>query len=207
MTDASFATMGGGDLVARFVQTTRPFHERLFRIALTLCRDRDQAADLTQEALIRAFRAFDRFREGEAVLPWLARILRNLHLDTFKTGRARHEVAAHQLSADRGDPLDFQPSRVPDPLAALERSRLSAFLTEELEALDPDHRLVVILCDIEEFSYQEAADVAGIPIGTVRSRLSRCREHLRQRLLRRMEEGNLTGGKVVPIARRKGEPR
>jgi RNA polymerase sigma-70 factor (ECF subfamily) len=175
-----------GDHVSRFVRLTSPYHDRLNRIALALCHDADQAADLTQEALIRAFRAFDRFVPGQPVLPWLARILRNVHLDSFKTGRARHELAAHQLPLDRQDPLESRKAPGPDPHVAMERSQLRAWLWQEVQALDPGHQLVIILCDIEEFSYQEAADVAGIPVGTVRSRLSRCREHLRRRLEERM---------------------
>lgn len=179
------------DQVSRFVELTAPFHERLFRIAMTLCHDRDQAADLTQETLVRAFRAFDRFRTGEPVLPWLARILRNLHLDLVKSGRARYEVAAHQLggrSEQLEDPFASVPATTPDPLTALERSQLAGWLAEELEALEPAHQLIVVLCDVEDLSYQEAAEVAGIPVGTVRSRLSRAREQLRERLRRRMAE-------------------
>jgi RNA polymerase sigma-70 factor (ECF subfamily) len=177
------------DQVSRFVEVTAPYHERLFRIAMTLCHDRDQAADLTQETLVRAFSAFDRFRVGEPVLPWLARILRNLHLDLVKSGRARYEVPARQLGERQErqeDPFANVAAKTPDPLTELERSQLAGWLAEELEALEPAHQLIVVLCDVEELSYQEAAEVAGIPVGTVRSRLSRAREQLRERLRRRM---------------------
>lgn len=182
------------DEVSRFVALTEPFRERLYRIALSLCRDRDQAADLTQEALVRAFRALDRFRPGAPVLPWLARILRNVHLDSFKTGRAQHEIAEHQIARDDQGVYAERAASDPDPLASLERAELSAWLQEELEALDPAHRLVLILCDIEEMSYKEAAEIAGVPIGTVRSRLSRCREQLRNRLKQRMAAQHGTVG-------------
>lgn len=182
------------DQVSRFVALTEPYRERLFRIALSLCHDRDQAADFTQEALVRAFRAFDRFRPGAPVLPWLARILRNVHLDSFKTGRAQHEVAEHQIARDEQGVYAEQAAPDPDPLATLEQAELSSWLQEELEALDPAHRLVLILCDIEDMSYKEAADIAGVPIGTVRSRLSRGREQLRVRLKQRMAAHDGTSG-------------
>lgn len=170
-----------------FVRVTRPYHERLYRIALSLCHDRDQAADLTQEALVRAFKAFDRFHAGAPVLPWLARILRNIHLDTFKTGRAQYEVAEHQVARrEVGSFYEETAAASPDPLAALERSRMSTWLNEEIAALDEGQRIIIVLCDIEGLSYQEAAEIAGVPVGTVRSRLSRCRAYLRERILERM---------------------
>jgi RNA polymerase sigma-70 factor (ECF subfamily) len=192
----TLAFSGGEDLVARFERVTKPYHERLFRIAVALCGDRDQAADLTQEALVRAFRAFDRFRPDQPVLPWLARILRNYFLDTLKTGRAKHELAGHQMATE--DPYANLPARAPSPFDEVERSQLATILQEEIEALDQPHQLVLILCDIEGFSYQEAARVAGVPVGTVRSRLSRCRSHLRQRIQERLagqqkNERNLPG--------------
>lgn len=173
------------ELVTQFVRLTRPCHERLFRIALSLCGDRDQAADLTQEALIRAFRAFDRFRLGAPVLPWLARILRNHYLDTLKTGRVRHELSESQMGG--GDEL-ARAGAVPSPIKQIERAQLMRWLQQELESLPEDQRLIVLLCDVEGMSYKEAAEVAGVPVGTVRSRLSRCREVLRNRITARMAE-------------------
>lgn len=174
-------------LVARFTRTTAPYHARLYRIAKALCRDADQAADLTQETLVRAFCAFASFREGAPVLPWLCRILRNLHLDSFKTGRARHERSARELASEVDDPYEHVASSAPGPLAALEQKTLRGLLQEEIEALEPGQRLILIVCDVEELSYEEAAELAGIPIGTVRSRLARARERLRERLHSRLE--------------------
>ena len=174
-------------LVSEYLRITRPFHERLHRIALSLCRDPDLAADLTQEALVRAFKSFDNFRTEAPVLPWLARILRNIHLDLLKSGRARYEIADHQTGHGK-DQYEFAPGSMQDPLSCVEQSQLLGWLQEELAVLDKDHQLIIILCDMEGFTYQEAADVAGIPIGTVRSRLSRSREKLRLRLKERMEK-------------------
>ena len=180
-------------LVSSFVTLTRPYHERLHRIACSLCNDPDQAADLTQEALIRALRAFDRFDDSRPVLPWLARILKNAYLDSLKTGRHRHEVAEHQLGGREQNPVAMTASAMPDPQSLTERAQVGAILREEVAALDPDHRLVVTLCDIEGFSYKEAAEVAGVPVGTIRSRLSRCRMYLRERILLRLKKRTESG--------------
>ena len=77
-----------------FTALTRDVHPRLFQLALALCGDRDLAADLTQDALVRGFLAFDRFRPGAPVYPWLARILRNAFIDHHRSARVRREVAA-----------------------------------------------------------------------------------------------------------------
>ena len=176
--------------VSQFVKLTGPHHRQLLRIALALCRDRDLAADLTQETLLRAFLAMDRFRPGAPMLPWLARILRNVFLDTRKTGRARHEIAEHQLPPDGLSPLSQAKSTTPQPLAQAEQAQLCLWLQEELNALPSPQQLLLVLCDVEGFTYQEAADVAGVPVGTVRSRLSRGREALRLRLQKRLSEEN-----------------
>ena len=186
--------------VGRFIELTRPHHAPLQRIARALCHDRDIAADLTQETLIKAFRAFDRIDTSKPMLPWLARILRNVYLDTLKTSRARHEIAAHERAETADDPYAQIAHPTADPLAELERTELRHWLREEVDALDPDQRLVIILCDIEEFGYEDAAQVAGVPIGTVRSRLSRARARLRARLIERMSSppDSTEGGEPFP---------
>lgn len=166
--------------MSRFLRLTTPHHERLFGFALSLSHDPDRAADLTQEALVKAFKAFHQFREGQPVLPWLTRILRNVHLDTFKTGRAKHELAEHQLAREPDDIYGQISSPAPDPLAQLERSRLGEMLMEEMERLDPEQRQVLILCELQGFSYEEIAAMTETPIGTVRSRIARGRRHLRR---------------------------
>jgi RNA polymerase sigma-70 factor (ECF subfamily) len=181
------------DLLSRFTRATSVHQNRLYRVARALCRDSDVAADLTQETLIHAFRAFDSFRPEQLVLPWLCRILRNVYLDSLKTGRARHEVAGRELPGEHDDPYHNVRGSTPDPLGMLERQTLRACLSEELEALEPDQRLILVLCDVEEMSYQEAAEIAGIPIGTVRSRLARCRERLRARLRARLQLSENSG--------------
>ncbi|MBW2734161.1 MAG: RNA polymerase sigma factor [Deltaproteobacteria bacterium] len=173
--------------VSRFVELTRPYHDRLFRIAITICGDRDLAADLSQEALVRAFNAFDRFEDGRPVLPWLTRILRNVYLDTFKTSRAKHEV---RVGGDRDvQPFASVPSPTPNPLQLTEQREMQRILASELGKLDPAHQLVINLCEMEGMSYQEAADAMEVPIGTVRSRLARARDALRQRIIRRLAQG------------------
>lgn len=174
------------DTVARFVSLTSPHHGRLFRIALALCHDEDRAADLTQEALVRAFRAFDRFRPGAPARPWLIRILKNLFLDTRKAGRARFEIAEHQLGARSADSYAGAEDDAPSPLEQVERSQLTTWVQEEIAAMPPPQQQAVTLCDLEGMTCREAAALADVPAGTIRSRLFRGRETLRRRLEARM---------------------
>lgn len=164
-----------------FGRLTRPLQGRLIRIATAMCGDPEQGADLAQEALVRAFVAFARFKPGSPALPWLTRILRNVYLDQVKSARARREIAACDVRGP-DDPIETSSSEEPSPLARLAQRELRALLLRELEALGPDQRTLVVLCDVEGFTYREAAEVLEIPVGTVRSRLSRCHERLRRRL-------------------------
>jgi RNA polymerase sigma-70 factor, ECF subfamily len=175
----------GSSREAEFVRLTEPHHRDLYGVALALCHDADQAADLAQEALVRAYEAFDRSRPGAPVRPWLRSILRNLFLDTFKTGRARHEVTDSELGSGQGAGLAEMAAEGVDPLARLEQAELQAWVREEIAALSVDHQQVLELCVMHEMGFAEAAELAGIPVGTVASRLGRARVELRERLRRR----------------------
>jgi len=179
--------------VTRFVRLTAPHHAKLLRIARAICHDRDNAADLCQEALVRAFKAFDSFRPEAPVLPWLTRILRNIHLDRVKSGRARFEVAEHQLTPGAVDPIAAAPAMTPTPLALAERAQLATWARQELERLPHFQQQAVILCDMEGLSCREAGELMDVPAGTVRSRLFRAREQLRLRL-----EARLAGSAAPP---------
>lgn len=172
-----------------FERLTEPYHPRLFRLACSFCKSPDLASDLTQEALVKAFLAFDTFDNAQSIFPWLARILRNTYLDSLKTGRVRHEIAEHQLSSAANATV-FSVADEPSlssPLAQLEKAELQLWIQDELQALDEPHRSVLILCDMEELSYDEAAEILEVPIGTIRSRLARARQQLRERLIRKRD--------------------
>ena len=185
--------------VAAFTRLTEPHHRQLFGIALSLCRDRDQAADLTQEALIRAYQAFDRFRPGAPVLPWLRRILRNVFLDTFKTGRARHEVTESTMGSAEHEPYQLDTTHAHDGVSALdqlERNQLVTWLQQEIAALDPSQQQVLELCVMQDLSFKEAAELLELPVGTVASRLARARAELRLRILKQISAARRRGEKV-----------
>lgn len=192
--------------VATFVRLTAPHHRELLGLARALCRDGDQAADLAQETLVHAFKAFDRFRPDAPVRPWLRRILRNLFLDSLRTGRARHELSDSQRGVRDDTPLPSAGVDTSDPLAALERAQLSSWLREEIAALEPDQRQVMELCVMQDLTFQEIAELTDLPVGTVASRLARGRARLRERMLQRAQPRGERAGGGATLRSGDGEP-
>lgn len=159
------------------------YQDMLFRISVRLIRDECAAEDAVQNALIQAFQNIRSFRGG-SFKSWLARVAVNASYDELRR-MGRH--AAHPLEQFTQDGEEIEspmwmtdPSARPDELA--ENSELQRALHRCIRALVPDYRLMVILVDIEGMSYEEAARVARVPVGTVKSRLARARMQLRDSL-------------------------
>ena len=148
-----------------FVLLLREYDLRHRRLAFRLLGDRERMDDVLQEAYARAFRALPRFRGGSAIGTWLYRIVYNACLDELRRSGARREVSLDEWR-ERGS------SRT---VGVEERLDLEAALA----ALPVELRAVVLLVDADELSYHEAAEVLGIPAGTVASRLSRARDALK----------------------------
>lgn len=154
--------------------------DRLYRVALGLCRNRTDAEDLVQESLLRAFRRFDRFTPGTNCLAWLATILRNIFINQVtREGRAvllDDEGAMEHALAPREN-------IVPTPEEALlQRTIDDRPLAEAVDRLPPRFRDVLLLADVEGLSHREIAQRCELPIGTVMSRAFRARRLLRKAL-------------------------
>jgi len=153
--------------------------------ALRLTRSREDAEDLAQEAIVRAFDAYDRF-DGANFKAWMLRIVTNLYINKYRQrqrgpqlGSLDEEGVIEPMSAE---------SQIPDRVLLDET--VGAEIEEALAKVPEDFRLAVILSDLEGLSYQEIADITQVPIGTVRSRIARGRSILRKAL----EEYALTEG-------------
>ncbi len=184
----------------RFEILTRPHVAALWRVALRMTGDRDAADDLTQEACLRAYRAFDRFEEGTNYKAWLLRIMTNLCLDLLRR-RARSALVPF------GEDGDHAPDVAPEadgPDAQLIRKRFRKELACAMDKLSPEVRLVVSLALLKGLSYQEIAEIAGCPVGTVRSRLNRGRKQLQQDLQHYMPHPAPALRLVVDAPGRKG---
>jgi RNA polymerase sigma-70 factor, ECF subfamily len=148
-----------------FVALLREYDLRHRRLAFRLLGDRERMDDVLQDAYARAYRALPRFRGSAAIGTWLYRIVYNACLDELRRSGARREVSLDEWRDRESDRTD----RVEERLD----------LEAALAALPVELRVVVLLVDADELSYNEAAEVLGIPAGTVASRLSRARDALK----------------------------
>jgi len=151
---------------------------RVYRLAYRLTGNQHDAEDLTQEVFVRVFRSLSSYRPG-TFEGWLHRITTNLFLDL---ARRRQRIRFDALPQDFDDKL---PGNFASPEGDFAHELFDADIELALAALKPDFRVAVVLCDIEGLSYDEIADVLGIKIGTVRSRIHRGRAMLRDALAHR----------------------
>lgn len=155
--------------------------DRVFRLALRLTGNRHDAEDLTQEVFVRVFRSLESFTQNGAgsFEGWLHRITTNLFLDQ---ARRKQRLRFDPLSSERAESMA---ATMPGPATAIGDRTFDDDVEHALAQLAPDFRVAVVLCDIEGMSYDEIADILGVKIGTVRSRIHRGRAQLRDALAHR----------------------
>jgi RNA polymerase sigma-70 factor (ECF subfamily) len=156
-----------------FEQLAMPLFDRLFNFAHWLTRNRDEAEDLVQETYVKALKGFSSFQPGTNFKAWIFRILRN----TFLNSRTGLKGATVPLDPQDEDPALPVESETPETILIDRASE--RIMQEAIEELPVAYREVLLLCEVEEMSYQEMAETLTIPIGTVMSRLSRARRALR----------------------------
>lgn len=159
--------------------------ERLYRIAWSWCHDTHLAEDLVQETLTRALAKLDRLRDESRLQVWLTQILANLYRDQYR--RVRPDTGLDAASLVARD----------DPEEAAELNLLVARTRRAIALLKDDQRQVLTLVDVAEFSYADTASILDVPVGTVMSRLSRARRHLREIL----ERQGIGDAEVLPLRR------
>jgi len=167
------------DRARRFRDAALPYLDDVFTLARYLMHNAADAEDAAQECYLRALRHFDSFR-GPAMKPWLLTILRNVCNAEF--AHRGKEVAVSDYSGEEENTMSAAPlwqEPPASPEAALLRQRDGATIQRLVAALPYAFREVIVLREINELSYQEIAQVAGVPIGTVMSRLARARAMLR----------------------------
>jgi RNA polymerase sigma-70 factor (ECF subfamily) len=158
-------------------EVVRDHSARVYRLAYRLTGNRHDAEDLTQEVFVRVFRSLSSYTPG-TFEGWLHRITTNLFLDMVRR-RARIRFDALPDDAER------LPGRELSPQQAYDEAHFDGDVQAALDALPPDFRAAVVLCDLEGLPYEEIAAVLGIKIGTVRSRIHRGRSQLREALAHR----------------------
>ena len=137
-----------------------------YNFAYRLTRSEADAGDLTQEAFIRVYRSWRSFKPGTSFLSWIYRIVTNLYRDELRRRKGRYQ---EEIPEDNVRPIDDYVE-----------GYLSEPLSKALDELGSQYREIVMLADVEGYSYQEIAEIVGCTVGTVRSRLHRARGHLRR---------------------------
>lgn len=155
--------------------------ERLTSFVMGVVDDWTSAQDVAQEAFVRVYQHRDDYRPVARFSTWLYTIARNLALNELRN-RAHRPRTVGGAGEDDGSPRPEPMAQGAGPVEAAAQGDLRAIVRREIMALQEHHRVVIVLCDLEQRPYAEAAAILGVPVGTIRSRLSRAREQLEQRL-------------------------
>lgn len=184
--------------------------DRLFGTALRLTRNRDEAEDLVAEAVAKAWAKLDELRDPQAFDGWIQRILANTYMSQWRHRRASPEVALEPPEGCEADFSLFEQLHQPfllwwtNPEEAVIQNLLREDMDRALDALPDVFRVAVLLVDAMGNSYAEAAEILGVPVGTVRSRLARARAQLQRELWQHAQDLGLRGGDPDAAPRRQG---
>jgi RNA polymerase sigma-70 factor (ECF subfamily) len=159
-----------------------PLIHSLYNFAYRLTQEADDAKDLVQDTYLRAYRFIDSFQQGTNAKAWLFRILKNSFINEYRKRKKEPGKVDYQEVEAFYNSEDVDRQITPDLRVESLKDMMGDEISNALNALDVDFRTVIILCDLEGFTYEEMAKILDIPIGTVRSRLHRARQLLKEKL-------------------------
>jgi RNA polymerase sigma factor (sigma-70 family) len=166
-----------------FEKEFMPHIDSMYNFAFRLTNDEDDANDLVQDTYLKAFRFINSFSEGTNAKAWLFRILKNSFINDFrKKSKEPSKVDYQDVETTYNSEEDAETNQTVDLRAETVQDLIGDEIANALNALPVDFRTVIILCDVEGFTYEEMAKILDIPIGTVRSRLHRARMLLKEKL-------------------------
>jgi len=170
-----------------FDEIVRLYGDKVFSLVYRMLGNRHEAEDVAQEVFITVFKTVDGFRGEAKFSTWLLRIAANQSKNRIKYLARRPtdggEVEdALQARATAGTPAPVGQAQIDGPDVLMEAAELEALMQRAIAALDEEHRLLVILRDVEELSYQEIGEITALPEGTIKSRLHRARMAIKEEL-------------------------
>jgi RNA polymerase sigma factor (sigma-70 family) len=171
-----------GEKQSIFNQEFMPHINSMYNFAYRLTLDPDDAKDLLQDTYLKAFRFIDSFQQGTNAKAWLFRILKNSFINDYRKKSKEPSKVDYQEVETYYNSEDVDRQITPDLRVEALQDMIGDEISTALNALDVDFRTVIILCDLEGFKYEEMAKILDIPIGTVRSRLHRARNLLKEKL-------------------------
>src|ERR1044071_7852166 len=159
-----------------------PHINSMYNFAYRLTMDSDDAKDLLQDTYLKAYRFIDSFQKGTNAKAWLFRILKNSFINDYRKKSKEPSKVDYQEVESFYNSEDVDRQITPDLRVEALQDMIGDEISVALNSLDVDFRTVIILCDLEGFKYEEMAKILDIPIGTVRSRLHRARNLLKEKL-------------------------
>ncbi len=162
-----------------------PFRDQLFKTALRMTRSTEETEDLLQETYLKAYQHYERFEEGTNLKAWLFRIMKNTYINWYRKRRLQPRHFEFDELQDGFETALAESGRIleNDPEATLMHDEVDAEVRDAMVALPHDYKMAILLIDLQGLSYQETADLLGVPVGTVMSRLYRGRSKLERSLL------------------------
>lgn len=180
-----------GDIDA-FEELVSRYDRKIYSIAYRLIGNRDDANDIAQEAFLKAYQGIKNFRGEASFQTWLSRITTNVCRDELRR-RSRKPVDRldENIVLEEGEVAKQVAAKEPGPAELYEQKELSVRIQKLIDTLAPDFRLALVLRDIEGYSYDEIAQYLDCSLGTVKSRISRARNYLKEKLIiEREQKGN-----------------
>src|SRR3990170_7224188 len=159
-----------------------PHINSMYNFAYRLTLDSDDAKDLLQDTYLKAYRFIDSFQKGTNAKAWLFRILKNSFINDYRKKSKEPSKVDYQEVESYYNSEEVDRQITPDLRVEALKDMIGDEISNALNSLDVDFRTVIILCDLEGFKYDEMAKILDIPIGTVRSRLHRARNLLKEKL-------------------------
>ncbi len=176
-------------LTAQEIKKQEDFEEEIiphfyatFNYALRLTSDPNDAEDLFQDSVVKAFRFFNSYRKGTNARAWLYRIVKNSYINNYRKNSRQPPKVDYDEIATYYETIRSEQSDTTDLQAQFYRKRYDDDFKKALDEIPEDFRTQLLLCDVESFTYEEIANMLDVPIGTVRSRLHRGRNLLREKI-------------------------
>lgn len=160
-----------------------PHLDALYNFGLRLTSDPNDAEDLVQDTIVKAYRFFSSYEKGTNAKAWLFRILKNSYINNYRRKSKKPQEVDYDEVATFYETIRAERTETSDLEDKMFRELIDDDLSRALDRIPEDFRTVVLLCDVEDFTYEEIANMLDVPIGTIRSRLHRGRNLLKAELM------------------------
>ena len=171
-----------------FEEEIIPHLDAMYNFALRLTSDPSDAEDLVQDTIVKAFRFFSSYEKGTNAKAWLFRILKNSYINNYRKKSKKPSQVDYDEVATFYETIRAERTDTSDLADKMFRDLIDDDISNALDELPEDFRTVVLLCDVEGFTYEEIANMLDVPIGTIRSRLHRGRNLLKSQLMEYAKE-------------------